>query len=73
MNMTSTGAFLTEMDAQQTAFIDEKFAAVWEKKMRKQRVQVAFSYGPVLGPAVATMIPLQQLPLTQQLLRTQLL
>ena len=47
MNMISTGAFQTEMDAsnkQQT--LAEKFAAVWEKKMRKQRVQVAFLLWP---------------------------
>ena len=43
MNMISTGAFQTEVDAsnkQET--ISEKFVRVWERKMRKQHVQAAF-------------------------------
>ena len=35
MNMISTGAFQTEMDASNKQTLAEKFAAVWEKKNAK--------------------------------------
>ena len=47
MNMISTGAFQTEMDASnKQSTIAKKFAAVWEKKMQKQRVQAAYHLWP---------------------------
>ena len=42
MNMISTGAFQTEMDASNKPTLTEKFAAVWKRKMQKQRAQVAY-------------------------------
>ena len=43
MNMISTGAFQTEMDAsRKQPTLAKKFAAAWKRKMRKQRVQAAY-------------------------------
>ena len=50
MNMISTGAFQTEMDASnKQPTLAEKFAAVWEKKNAKAARRWRFSYGPVVS------------------------
>ena len=50
MNMISTGAFQTEMDASnKQPTLAEKFAAVWEKKNAKAARAVAGHLWPVVG------------------------
>ena len=50
MNMISTGAFLTEMDASnKQPTIAKKFAAVWEKKNASNAWKRRIINGPVAG------------------------
>ena len=50
MNMISTGAFQTEMDASnKQPTLAEKFAAVWEKKNAKAARAGGVFDGPVIG------------------------